>query len=365
MEVFFMLSALVCMVATTIIAVLVIHRLIIPRMRATAACLEKVKHGDYSARIKKIFSSDELSDLQTGVNSMAARIEFNIRQINQAKAELEHAYHDLKNTQSQLVQSEKMAGIGEMAVGVTHEINNPVSFVISNLYILQMYSKNIIHVIAKVEELVSQGKEGLRENFKKLYDETQVESMRKDLRDLVEQTSAGAGRIEGIIKSLRDMAHPASEEFKPGNLNIILEETLALIESEIKEKALVHKDLGDIPEVFCNRTAMEQVFVNILVNAAQAIDKNGDIGLRTYLQDNFVFIEIKDNGRGIAPENLSKIFQPFFTTKESGKGTGLGLSIVHGIIKSHGGSISVKSAVNKGTTFIIKIPTDRRQGREK
>ena len=361
MAVLFMLGSLVCMIVTTIIAVLMIDRLVIPRIRSTDACLEKVKQGDYSARIKNVTGRDELSELQNGVNAMIARIDSNIRQLNEARMELERAFRDLRSTQSQLVQSEKMAGIGQLAAGVVHEINNPVSFVISNLYILQMYSKNIIDVINKTEEVVSQGGAQAQEALKQIYDEAQVDVIRKDLKDLIDQTAIGADRIKSIIKSLRDFTHPSGEEFKPDDLNAILEEALASVLNEVKRKAVVQKELGTIPPVFCNRGRMEQVFVNILLNAAQAIDKDGEIILRTYAKDNFVFVEIHDNGCGITPENLGQIFQPFFTTKEAGKGTGLGLSIVYGIVQSHGGTILVKSAPGKGATFTIKIPIDRRQ----
>jgi len=361
MAVLFMLGSLVCMIVTTVIAVLMIHHLVIPRIRSTDACLANVKQGNYSARIENVSGRDELSELQNGVNAMVERIDSNIRELNEARMELEHAFQDLRNTQSQLIQSEKMADIGQLAAGVVHEINNPVSFVISNLYILQMYSKNIIDVINKTEEVVRHGGEDAQEALKKVYDEAQVDFIRNDLKGLIEQTAIGADRIKSIMKSLRDFAHPSGEEFKADDLNVVLEEALALVWNEIKHKAVVKKELGVIPPVFCNRGRMEQVFVNILLNAVQAIEKDGEIVLRTYAKDEFVFVEIHDNGCGIAPENLSKIFQPFFTTKEVGKGTGLGLSIVYGIIQSHGGTVSVKSALGKGATFTIKIPTDRRQ----
>jgi signal transduction histidine kinase len=359
--VLFMLGSLVCMIGTTVIAVWMIHRLVIPRIRLTDACLEKVKQGDYSARIKNVTGNDELSELQGGVNAMAERIESNIRELNDARMELERAFGDLRSTQSQLIQSEKMAGIGQLAAGVAQEINNPVSFVISNLYILQMYSKNIIDVIKKTEEVVRSKGAQAQEDFKQIYDEAQVDGIRNDLKSLIEQTATGADRIKSIIKSLRDFAHPSGEEFKLDDLNAILEEALSSVWNEVKYKAAVKKELGIIPQVFCNRGRMEQAFVNILLNAVQAIEKDGEIVLRTYSKDDFVFVEIHDNGCGIAPENLGQIFQPFFTTKEAGKGTGLGLSIVYGIVQGHGGTILVKSAPGKGSTFTVKIPTDRRQ----
>ena len=361
MAVLFMLGSLICVVVTTVIAVWMIHRLVIPRIRATDACLEVVKKGDYSARIASVTGHDELSELQGGVNAMIARIEANIRELNEAKMELERAFQDLRSTQSQLVQSEKMAGIGQLAAGVVHEINNPVSFVISNLYILQMYSKNIIDVINKTEEVVRGGGEEAQEALKKAYDEAQVDFIRNDLKNLIEQTAIGADRIKSIIKNLRDFTHPSGEEFKPDDLNAILEEALASVLNEVKRRATVKKELGTIPPVFCNHARMEQVFVNILLNAVQAIEKDGEIVLRTYAEDDFVFVEIHDNGCGIKPENLGQIFQPFFTTKESGKGAGLGLSIVYGIVQGHGGTILVKSAPGKGSIFTVKIPTDRRR----
>jgi len=179
--------------------------------------------------------------------------------------------------------------------------------------------------------------------------------------DLINGIQEGADRTTEIVKGLRNFSRVDEEELKYANLNQGLEATLLILRNEIRHRVQVIKEFGDIPEIPCYPGKLNQVFMNIITNAIQAVTTNGIITIRTYVKNSFVYVEIEDNGIGISPENLSKVFEPFYTPKRVGEGTGLGLSISYGIIKDHNGSIKIKSEPGKGTTFIIKLPMDNQE----
>ncbi|HRZ86768.1 MAG TPA: ATP-binding protein [bacterium] len=178
----------------------------------------------------------------------------------------------------------------------------------------------------------------------------------EDMPNLIRETYEGAERIKKIVQDLRLFARPDAGAVEQVDINGCIEATLNIIKSEIQFKAEVLKDYGDIPSIPCNPNQISQVLMNVLVNAAQSIEKYGRVTIRTYAADGHVAIEIGDTGGGIPEDKIEKIFDPFFTTKPVGKGTGLGLSIVKGIVEKHGGTIGVKSEVGKGTTFVIRLP---------
>ncbi|GAI89137.1 unnamed protein product, partial [marine sediment metagenome] len=175
---------------------------------------------------------------------------------------------------------------------------------------------------------------------------------------LIKESQEGTERIKKIVIDLKDFAHPGEQELKYANINENLDSTLNIVWNELKYKATVTKDYGELPEVRCYPQQINQVFMNILVNAAQAIEKQGEIRIATRAVDGYVEIEISDTGVGIPKQDLSKVFDPFFTTKDVGKGTGLGLNMAYNIIQKHKGTIDVESEVGKGTTFIIRIPVE-------
>ncbi|MCK4485579.1 MAG: GHKL domain-containing protein [Desulfobacterales bacterium] len=179
-----------------------------------------------------------------------------------------------------------------------------------------------------------------------------------DIPNLMKESQEGAERIKKIVIDLKDFAHPGDQELKYADINRSLDSTLNIVWNELKYKSTVTKDYGDLPQVRCYPQQLNQVFMNLLVNAAQAIEKQGEINIMTRALDGKVEIAISDTGSGIPEENLSRIFDPFFTTKEVGKGTGLGLNVAYNIIKKHKGAIDVESEVGKGTTFTIRIPVD-------
>jgi len=266
--------------------------------------------------------------------------------------------HQLKETQAYLVQSEKMASIGQLAAGVAHEINNPIGYINSNLASLKNYIDNLLALVAIYEkaEATNPDTEQLSQikTFKQKID---IEFLKADVLDLLQESQEGTTRVKQIVQNLKDFSHLGSDDdWQWADLHVGLETTLNIVNNEIKYKAKVVKAFGDLPEVKCLPQQLNQVFMNLLVNAAQAIESEGIITLRTGTENDQVWIEISDTGNGIAPEHLGKIFDPFFTTKPVGKGTGLGLSISYSIIQRHQGEIQLNSQLGQGTTFRIVLP---------
>ena len=194
------------------------------------------------------------------------------------------------------------------------------------------------------------------EKYRALRNELKVDYIVEDARDLIRESLEGTDRVTTIVRELKSFSRVDETQMQPADINECLTATLNIVWNELKYKAEVIKEYGDIPLTLCNPQQLNQVFLNLLVNAAQAIDKKGEIRIRTSQADNQILVAITDTGGGIASEDLPRIFEPFFTTKEIGKGTGLGLSISYDIIKKHGGDITVTSKPGAGTTFILKIP---------
>jgi two-component system, NtrC family, sensor kinase len=279
--------------------------------------------------------------------------------LKKSHAELQDAYAKLQDIQSQLLQSEKMASIGQLAAGVAHEINNPIGYVYSNLGSLQKYLGDVFTVLdayARIEPLLSTHADAMNV-IQGVKQKADLEFLREDVSALMSESREGITRVKKIVQDLKDFSHVGSEEeWQPADLHHGIDSTLNIVNNEIKYKAEVKKEYADIPEVECLPPQLNQVFMNLLVNAAHAIEERGTITIRTGAADNMVWVEVSDNGKGIAPENLSRIFDPFFTTKPVGTGTGLGLSVSYSIIQKHHGSINVASEVGKGTTFRISLP---------
>jgi two-component system NtrC family sensor kinase len=196
------------------------------------------------------------------------------------------------------------------------------------------------------------------EEIEALKDSEDLDFLLEDIEQLLNESVDGAVRVKDIVSGLRNFARLDEAEVKEADINEGIESTLKVIWNAIKYKAEVVKELGDIPHLLCYPAQLNQVFMNLLTNAAQAMDERGEINIRTYVAHKNIFIEIKDTGKGIRPEHLDKLFDPFFTTKPVGTGTGLGLAISHGIIEKHKGKISVQSEVGKGTTFTISLPIE-------
>ncbi len=266
--------------------------------------------------------------------------------------------NQLQEAQAHLLQSEKLASIGQLAAGVAHEINNPIGYINSNLTSLKKYIDNLLKLIAIYENAEASnsdaGQRAQITDFKKRID---LEYLKTDMLDLVEESREGATRVKKIIQDLKDFSHlDGDDDWQWADLHKGLESTLNIVNSELKYKAQIIKEFGCLPEIRCLPHQLNQVFMNILVNAAHAIDQDGIITLRTGTEQDYLWIEISDTGKGIAPEHQHKIFDPFFTTKPVGFGTGLGLSVSYTIIKKHHGDITLTSKPGQGTTFRITLP---------
>lgn len=273
--------------------------------------------------------------------------------------ELERANTDLKKAQIVIIQQEKMASIGQLAAGVAHEINNPIGFMSSNVVSLGKYTDKLTSFINDVSSAIELLKEKEKEIYKTLMAKRKtlkLDFVLNDIKSLIKETLDGANRISNIVNSLKIFARSDNENQKTEDINKCIEDTLAIIRNELKYKAIIKKEYGKLPMTKCYSQQLSQVFMNILINAAQAIDTQGEISIKTCHKEDSIFVSISDTGNGIPEEVILKIMDPFFTTKDVGKGTGLGLSVSYDIIQKHHGDINVQSEVGKGTTFTVRIP---------
>lgn len=262
----------------------------------------------------------------------------------------------LEEAQNQLLQSEKMASIGQLAAGVAHEINNPVGFVNSNLGTLQNYTHKMLRLLAAYEQTEESLADDIRQEIRRLKAEIDVDFLREDIGSLLSESLDGLQRVKQIVRDLKDFSHVDKAAREWANLETGLDSTLNVVWNELKYKAKVVKEYGDTPKIECMPSQLNQVFMNLLINAAHAIEDHGQINIRTGHDAQNVWLEVEDTGKGIAPENIGRIFEPFFTTKPIGKGTGLGLSLSYGIVNKHGGRIEVTSEVGKGSMFRVLLP---------
>ena len=289
-----------------------------------------------------------------------AQIRAIVGELLQANRDLKMLNGKLSDTQNKLVQSEKLASIGQLAAGVAHEINNPIGFIFSNFGTLEQYLQDLFEMLDayEVAEPSLKQDEGTLQRLQQLRKDLDIDYLKQDIPNLMRESRDGIQRVRKIVQDLKDFSRvDARQEWECVNLHHGLESTLNIVNNEIKYKADVVKQYGDLPEVQCLPSEMNQVFMNLLVNAAHAITaERGTITIRTGVQDPHVWVEIADNGQGIAPENLQRIFDPFFTTKPVGQGTGLGLSLSYGIVQKHHGRMEVDSAPGRGTTFRITLP---------
>jgi PAS domain S-box-containing protein len=263
----------------------------------------------------------------------------------------------LEEAQSQLLQSEKMASVGQLAAGVAHELNNPIGFVHSNLGTLDGYLRDLFAIIEAYEQAETQALAGADLSaVQAIKQEKDFAYLKQDTFQLMEESRDGLARVRKIVQDLKDFSRVGDTDWRWADLHQGLDSTLNIVWNELKYKCKVTKEYGQLPQVFCLASQINQVFMNMLVNAGQAIEEKGEITLRSGTEGDHVWVEISDTGKGIPQENLMRIFEPFYTTKPVGKGTGLGLSLSYSIVKKHQGRIEVHSEVGRGSTFKIILP---------
>ena len=284
-----------------------------------------------------------------------------VQELLVAHAALKEVNGKLSETQDKLVQSEKLASIGQLAAGVAHEINNPIGYIFSNFGTLEKYLADLFEMLAGYEaaEAEMAGAPSAAK-LKALRERIELDFLKEDIPTLMAESKEGITRVRKIVQDLKDFSRvDAHQEWVWANLHQGIDSTLNIVNNEIKYKAEVVKDYGTLPDVYCLPSELNQVFMNLLVNAAHAI--TAERGLITILSGTdpdatSAWIEVSDNGGGIAKENLTRIFDPFFTTKPVGKGTGLGLSLSYGIVHKHQGQLDVRSELGCGTTFRVTVP---------
>lgn len=267
--------------------------------------------------------------------------------------------HKLEEAGNQLLQSEKMASIGQLAAGVAHELNNPIGFVSSNFGTLENYFANLMAIIdayGEAENTITHCCPQVLERVRRIKQEKDYEFLRTDITQLMNESKEGLNRVAGIVKDLKDFSRPGDAQMQWADIRKGLLSTINIIWNELKYKCTVNKVFNDIPEIWCSPSQLNQVFLNLLVNASHAIADKGEITITTGQHDHEVFLSIADTGEGIVPENIKRIFDPFFTTKPVGKGTGLGLSLSYSIIQKHRGRIEVSSQPGKGSVFTVWLP---------
>ncbi|MBI3018206.1 MAG: HAMP domain-containing protein [Deltaproteobacteria bacterium] len=262
----------------------------------------------------------------------------------------------LKSTQAQLIHSSKMTSLGQLVAGVAHELNNPIGYTYSNLSHLKEYIECIKKLITLYEETLSKLPKASQAHLQEKKKELNTDFILKDIENIIQSSLEGTQRTKDIVLGLRNFSRLDEAEIKEVDLHEGLENTLKLLNSEFKNRITLHKEYAKLPKVTCYPSQINQVFMNLLTNAIQAIEGPGEVWVKTQLQKDQVVISIRDSGKGIPQEHLDRIFDPFFTTKKIGQGTGLGLSISYGIIQKHKGEIKVTSTPSKGSTFTILLP---------
>lgn len=291
--------------------------------------------------------------------------------------QLRETIQQLEEAHAQLIQSEKMASVGQLAAGVAHEINNPIGFVNSNLTTLNRYVADMFRLIECYQRWeVDAAKDVDNSELKVLKEEIDLAFIREDLVDLLAQTLVGIERVKKIVQDLKDFSRVDAPEWETADLHSCIESALNIGANELKYKTEVVKEYGQIPAVHCLPSQINQVLLNLLINASQAIEERGTITIRTgsgggpgqgarpgvsgaVPAGKWVFIQISDTGKGIEAKHVQKLFDPFFTTKPVGKGTGLGLYVSYGIVQRHGGTIKVESRPGEGASFTIWLPVNR------
>ncbi len=299
----------------------------------------------------------ELQEKNNELTQKSESLEHQKIEIEKKNKDLEKAFVDLKYTQNKLIQSEKLASLGQLTAGIAHEINNPINFVMSNILPLRNDINDILNLVNKYDDLIKTKCYNQEfDEIEKFKNKIDYKYLLSEIESLLNGMDEGANRTADIVKGLRNFSRMDEGVMVLADINMGLESTLIMLKNVIKNRIKVVKDFGQIPMILCYPGKLNQVFLNILSNAKDSILDKGTIFIRTWNDENFVYVSIKDTGTGMNEEVKSHIFEPFYTTKEVGKGTGLGLSITYGIVSDHNGKIDVVSEENKGTEFIISLP---------
>ncbi|MGH7368880.1 MAG: ATP-binding protein [Candidatus Rokuibacteriota bacterium] len=294
--------------------------------------------------------------------SLEDKVRVRTEQLRATNEELRSAYRELQTTQLQLIQREKMASVGQLVAGVAHELNNPIGFISSNVTTLEDFVRRLRAMLAAYQEAALP--ETDRTRIAERRQELKVDYALTYLDSMIDGIREGADRSRKIVRDLRVFARTPDDVWQPVDLHEEIESSLTLLNHLLKDRIAVRRQYGPVGSVECVRSQIDQVFLNVLANAAQAIRGPGTITIETSRDGAMAVIRVSDTGPGIAPEALGRIFDPFFTTKPVGEGTGLGLSISYEIITKHGGEIRAESPPEGGAAFTLRLPVARAVARE-
>jgi signal transduction histidine kinase len=284
-------------------------------------------------------------------------------ELKASNEELNKTLHELKEAETQLVESEKMASLGQLTAGIAHEINNPINFVTSNVKPLKRDVEMMITMIEEFESIsLSEGSvDEKKDKVNALKEEYDFDYLKTEIDYLLKGINEGSSRTAEIVKGLRIFSRLDEDDLKKASINEGIDSTLIIANNLLENRVEIIKDYGNLPMVECYAGKLNQVFLNIITNGIHAVkarhkEGKGQVMIKTYASEESVFISIKDNGTGMDENTKKKLFEPFFTTKEVGEGTGLGLSIAWNTIKKHNGNVTVNSEQGVGTEFLLEIP---------
>jgi signal transduction histidine kinase len=347
-------------------------------LRSLITGAQTIAQGNFEQRVQ-VRTSDEVGILGATFNDMARALSSREQQLQELNKNLESmvrqrtreledshealkkAYLELQNTQDQLIQTEKMASLGQLVAGIAHEIKNPLNFIYGNTGFLEDYTNKLQELLLAYDRLPSLSPAD-RAAMEKAKGEMNFAFIKEDLQTLIDNFTEGARRINNIVSDLRTFSRMDADRMSEIDVHASLEMSLNLLRNQYRDRVEIHREYDESsPHIRGYAGKLNQVFMNLLANAFQAVKQKGDVWIRTRRNDGMVEVEIEDNGVGIAKEHLNRIFEPFFTTKPVGQGTGLGLSISYGIVEQHGGKIHVSSAPQKGSCFTVRLPLHKEE----
>ncbi|MBE9396166.1 two-component sensor histidine kinase [Pontibacterium sp. N1Y112] len=287
-------------------------------------------------------------------------LEDKARELYFKNQKLEESYKQLKQQQALTMQNEKLATLGTLSAGVAHEINNPLAFVLSNLESLPVYKQAFMQLLKFNQGCINDSSmpSQFREELKQLIEREDLEFLSEDMSGLIDDTVEGIQRVKEIVQNLRSFSRTQGSDYVEADLLEGISSTIKLLNAELKNSVTLKLDLDPLPRIVCNPNQLNQVFLNLIMNAKHALADSSKplIKVTTSVCDEIIHIRIADNGCGMPPEVLKEIFVPFYTTKPIGQGTGMGLAIAYGIVRDHGGKINVRSQVGRGTVFDVELP---------